>query len=308
MAATEPVRTICQEDIETFHRDGAVLLKGLLDLSWVDTLARGLEFIHDHPDGMSAGVNMPLRIDQFPASHSPDLQHLLDHSPIASIVGSVLAAPVRFYMDQMFYKPPGRVFPSAWHQDTSYYNIEGHQIVRAWVCADPAPKDVSIEIVRGSHLWNITYRPPVGMDPASDPKGAEKIERDFAAGKILIGREAHEHWTYFDSFLDPSLPPLPDIEANRDSFDILGWDYEPGDVLLFHGNILHSARGGAELSHPRRAHASLWAGPDVCYLRRRSQAIPDPIGLYDFVPRDGQPLADFETVFPIAWQPAEAKL
>ncbi|MDA0762752.1 MAG: hypothetical protein O2949_14050, partial [Proteobacteria bacterium] len=78
MAATEPVRTICQEDIETFHRDGAVLLKGILDLSWVDTLARGLEFIHDHPDGMSAGVNMPLRIDQFPASHSPDLQHLLD--------------------------------------------------------------------------------------------------------------------------------------------------------------------------------------------------------------------------------------
>ena len=33
------------------------------------------------------------------------------------------------------------------------------------------------------------------------------------------------------------------------------------------------------LDHPRRAHASLWVGPDVRYLRRRSQAIPDPIGL-----------------------------
>ena len=80
MAATEPVRTICQEDIETFHRDGAVLLKGLLDLSWVDTLARGLEFIHDHPDGMSAGVNMPLRIAVKLNSSSPAVRTLAECS------------------------------------------------------------------------------------------------------------------------------------------------------------------------------------------------------------------------------------
>ena len=246
MSADSSCQPIDPQDIAAFHRDGAVLLKNCLDPYWVNILTQGLDFIHDHPDGMSAGVNMPLRIDQFPAKHSPDLQHLLDDSPIAEIVGTVLSAPVRFYMDQMFYKPPGPIFPSAWHQDTSYYNIEGHQVIRAWVCADPAPRDVSIEVVRGSHLWNITYRPPVGMDPAQDPEGAAQLERDFAEGKILIGPEAHEQWTYFDSFLDPSLPPLPNIEANRESFDILGWDYAPGDVLLFHGNILHSARGGAE--------------------------------------------------------------
>ncbi|MAI53160.1 MAG: hypothetical protein CBC55_01645 [Gammaproteobacteria bacterium TMED95] len=303
MSADSSCQPIDPQDIAAFHRDGAVLLKNCLDPYWVNILTQGLDFIHDHPDGMSAGVNMPLRIDQFPAKHSPDLQHLLDDSPIAEIVGTVLSAPVRFYMDQMFYKPPGPIFPSAWHQDTSYYNIEGHQVIRAWVCADPAPRDVSIEVVRGSHLWNITYRPPVGMDPAQDPEGAARLERDFAEGKILIGPEAHEQWTYFDSFLDPSLPPLPNIEANRESFDILGWDYAPGDVLLFHGNILHSARGGAELPHPRRAHASLWAGPDVHYLRRRSQAIPDPLKLYDFAPRDGQHLSDFNEVFPLAWEP-----
>ena len=119
----------------------------------------------------------------------------------------------------------------------------------------------------------------------------------------MIGKEAHENWTYFDSFMDPSLPPLPNIDNHRDSFDILGWDYEPGDVILFHGNILHSAKGGVTLSHPRRAHASLWVGPDVHYLRRRSQSIPDPIALYDEAPKDGQPLADFPEVFPVAWEP-----
>jgi ectoine hydroxylase-related dioxygenase (phytanoyl-CoA dioxygenase family) len=247
---------------------------------------------------------MALRIDQFPASHSPPLKKLMDESPIAEIVGSVLRAPVRFYMDQMFYKPAGMIFPSAWHQDTCYYNVEGHQLVRAWVCADPAPRNVSLEVLRGSHLWNITYRPPVGMDPAMDPDGAAALNERFAAGEVLIGRDAHEKWTYFDSFLDPDLPVLPNVEQCRDSFDILGWDYSPGDVILFHGNIVHSARGGVELPHPRRSHASLWAGPDVYYMRRRSQSIPDPLALYDHNPVDGQFLSEFPEVFPVAWAPA----
>ena len=295
---------ISVDDIEAFHRDGAVLIKSVLSKDWLDLLERGIEYIQHHPDGMSAGVGMPLRIDQFPASHSADLDQVMKASPISEIVGRVLERPVRFYMDQMFYKPAGEMFPSAWHQDTSYYNIEGDQVARAWVCVDPVPRDASIEVVRGSHRWNITYRPPVGMDPKTDPEGAAALEAAYAAGDILIGREAHASWTYFDSFLDPALPQLPDIESSRDSFDILGWDFAPGDVLLFHGNILHSARGGAVLDHPRRAHASLWIGPDVHYLRRRSQAIPDPIQLYDYHPLDGQPLADFDEVFPIAWAPA----
>ena len=301
------MREVTENERKNFHRDGAVHLKGVLGSEWNDILEEGLEYSQSNPDGMSAGVDMPLRIDQFPASHSPMLAKLMAESPVAEIVGSVMQVPVRFYMDQMFYKPAGEISQSAWHQDTCYYNVEGHQLVRAWICADPAPREVSLEVVRGSHLWNITYRPPVGMDPESDPEAAHQLEEDFASGKVLIGKEAHEQWTYFDSFMDPSLPSLPEIDRYRDSFEILGWDYSPGDVILFHGNILHSARGGSMLPHPRRAHASLWAGPDVRYIRRRSQSIPDPIALYEEKPRDGQPLSDFPNVFPIAWEPAFQK-
>ena len=305
---TVPARTqsatITSSQIADFNRDGAILLHNVLDDHWVQVLAEGLEFANAHPDGMSAGVSMPLRIDQFPASHSPKLKQLLDNSPIAEIVGSMLNAPVRFYMDQMFYKPAGLIAPSAWHQDTCYYNVDGHQLIRAWVRADPVPRNISLEVLRGSHLWNVTYRPPVGMDPKSDPTGAARLNERFDRGETLIGKEAFEKWTYFDSFLDPSLPVLPDIEQSRDSFDILGWDYQPGDVILFHGNIVHSALGGVELPHPRRSHASLWAGPDVNYLKRRSQSIPDPKALYDHDPQNGQSLSDFPDIFPIAWAPS----
>lgn len=301
--SANPLNSISDQQIADFNRDGAVLLKGVLGEQWQALVAAGVEHANAHPTGMSAGIGMPLRIDQFPASTSPPLQRLLDESPIAEIVGRVLNAPVRFYMDQMFYKTAGLLAPSAWHQDTCYYNVDGHELVRAWVCADPAPRDASIEILRGSHLWNVTYRPPVGLDPKRDPDRAERVEAAFAAGKTIIGPEAFEKWTYFDSFLDASLPELPVVESQRDSFDILGWDYEPGDVLLFHGNVVHSARGNVELKHPRRAYASLWAGPDVSYLHRRSQAIPDPKALYAHTPADGQPLGDFPNVFPVAWAP-----
>jgi ectoine hydroxylase-related dioxygenase (phytanoyl-CoA dioxygenase family) len=304
MTGTQMLRQVSAEEVQLFDRDGAILLQNIMGADWTETLREGIEHANEHPDGMSAGVDMPLRIDQFPAMHSPALQRLLDESPIAQIVGSVLNAPTRFYMDQMFYKPAGMIAPSAWHQDTCYYNVEGHQLIRAWVCVDPVPRDVSIEVLRGSHMWNITYRPPVGMDPKVDPAGATELDEAYAAGKVLIGPEAFKQWTYFDSYLDTNLPELPDVEASRGSFNIMGWDYEPGDVLLFHGNIVHSARGNVELPHPRRAHASLWAGPDVHYLRRRSQAIPDPLPLYDYKPQDGQPLGDFPEVFPVAWSPS----
>ena len=38
-----------------------------------------------------------------------------------------------------------------------------------------------MEVVRGSHLWNATYRPPVGMDPEEDPEGAKALEEAVGA-------------------------------------------------------------------------------------------------------------------------------
>ena len=294
---------IKQSTIDTFHQDGAVLIKGILEPKWLDLIESGLEWAEANPDGMSTGVDRPLRIDQFPARQSEALADAMRDSPIAEIVGTVLGSSVRFYMDQMFYKPAGLIAPSAWHQDTCYYNVTGHDLVRAWVCVDPVPRDASLEVVRGSHLWNVTYRPPVGKDPASDPESAAQTDAAHQRGERLIGKDAFENWTYFDSFSDPSLPPLPNIEDARGSFDILGWDYEPGDVILFHGHILHGARGGIESTTGRRAHASLWAGSDVHYLHRRGQIIPDPVALYRHEPRSGQLLTDFPDVFPTLWSP-----
>ncbi|KXU37039.1 hypothetical protein AXE65_03980 [Ventosimonas gracilis] len=44
-------------------------------------------------------------------------------------------------------------------------------------------------------------------------------------------------------FPEGALADLPDIEAARENYPILGWEIEPGDVICFHMLTLHAAAG-----------------------------------------------------------------
>jgi len=305
-----PLRHVTEEESAAFHRDGAVLLKAILPADWVAEVEAGLDAAIAEPDGMSADIGT-LRVDQFPAARASELGRLVTEGVLAEIVGRALQAPVSFYMDQLFHKPAGLVPPTPWHQDTCYYNVDGHDLIRAWVSPDEVPRDLSVEVVRGSHRWNATYAPLAGRDSASDVEARETLETARATqetsgqGAPVLGADAHQEWTYFSGVRDSRLPLVPDIDSARDSFDIVGWHYEPGDVLLFHGHILHSALGGKVSPTERRAHASMWAGPDVHYLHRAGQIIPDPVDLYEYEPVSGQLLTDFPDVFPIRWSPVD---
>jgi len=295
-----PLRKITPEETLAFHRDGAVLIKQVLAPEWLELLLEGLDSAIAEPDVLSTNLGT-LRVDQFPAARSKALRRIIDESPVAEIVGSALRSSVRFYMDQLFYKPAGRFLPTPWHQDTCYYNLDGSDLIRAWISPDRVPRNVSLEVVRGSHQWNVTYSPLAGRDPEGDAEAQVMVE-GAEAGKPMLGVESYADWSYWSGVKDKSLPLVPDIETRRDSFEIIGWDYEPGDVLLFHGHVLHSALGDVDSPSPRRAHASLWAGQDVRYLHRLGQVIPDPRALFAHQPKSGQPLSDFPDVFPVIWE------
>jgi ectoine hydroxylase-related dioxygenase (phytanoyl-CoA dioxygenase family) len=291
---------LSEEEIEAFHRDGAIQIKNALDKEWLQLLAVGLDECFNQPDGMSSELvmqEMQIRVDQFPASRSENLQKFICESPTGDLVAAMLGAPVRFYMDQMFVKPAGELMATAWHQDTCYYNVEGDDLIRAWISPDPVPREASLEVVRGSHNWNVTYRPLVGRDPEMAEE-VHKLNLEKAREYGMYERSGKD-FAYNDALLDTSLPEIPDIENNRKSFDIIGWDYEPGDVILFHGDIIHAACNETVLSYPRRAHAIMYAGPNVRYVKRFGQVIPDPKALAFFNPQTGQPLSEFGDTFPL---------
>ncbi len=46
----EPLRPVTQEEVEAFHRDGAVLIQGVLGCEWVELAREGLDIAIAEPD------------------------------------------------------------------------------------------------------------------------------------------------------------------------------------------------------------------------------------------------------------------
>ena len=131
---------------------------------------------------------------------------------------------------------------------------------------DPVPRESTLEFVAGSHL------------------GPWLMPRTFMAGEAK--------W-----FPEGTLADLPDIEADRDAFPILGWALEPGDAVFFHMLTLHAAGGSR-----RRPPARLLGAPPRRRRHPRPSALDDIAG----VPRAEDELpagsAMDHPLFPVVWE------
>ena len=96
-------------------------------------------------------------------------------------------------------------------------------------------------------------------------------------------------------FPEGSLADLPDIEAARERFPIVGWEIEPGDVVCFHMLTLHAA-GGVEGPNRRRVFSVRFLGEDIRHAPRPWVTSPEFPGLADELPA-GAPMA--HPLFPL---------
>ena len=282
--------TISAADIDAYQRDGAVLLKGALPKARLALLEAGLEEANRDRGAMSstvqnsAGTGETL-VEQFPSQRSNALRELLADDFIGGIAGQMLGTQsAQLILDQVFYKQAGEIVPTPWHQDTGYLQVRGHDMLRVWLTCDFSPRALTVQVVRGSHRWNVVY----------DTRLVGEVD--------IATVEEGDGFTYDSIVGDALLPALPDIARHRDSFDILSWDVEPGDILIFNGNMLHGTEGVARHNHPRRAFTSMWGGPELQYYKPRiGAAIPTPSG--DSRPiADGTPIRQLEHLFPVGWR------
>ena len=134
----------------------------------------------------------------------------------------------------MFVKEPGTDAPTPWHQDLSFWPIRGEQICSFWIPCDPVNRENSgLLYVKGSHKWSQRFK---------------AISPDYVAGLI-----------------DDEMDDIPDINAHPQRYELLDWDMEPGDILMFHPLTLHGSYGNGSRTRRRRALALRWIGDDVVY-------------------------------------------
>jgi ectoine hydroxylase-related dioxygenase (phytanoyl-CoA dioxygenase family) len=272
---TDVSARITEADIQGFQRDGAVRLQGVLDSSWVEQVAAGVERNIAEPSAYARfytpeGNPGFFFGDYCNWSRVPEFREFVLHSPAAAIAGRLMqSSQVRIFHDHLLVKEPGTLERTPWHHDQPYYCVDGRQVCSIWMPLDQVPRETCIEYVAGSHRWERWFMPRKFVDHAN---------YDYEAD---------------------SYPSVPDIEAERDKYTILGWDLEPGDCIVFHALTLHGAPGNLSLGRRRRAFSTRWLGDDAVYAVRPGKTSP-PFPELEGRLRPGDPM-DHE-LFPVVWR------
>jgi ectoine hydroxylase-related dioxygenase (phytanoyl-CoA dioxygenase family) len=263
-----PHPVLRQSDIDTYQRDGVVLVKGLF-ADHVEALQAGIARNMADPgpyasENLKPGEGGRFFDDYCNWRRIPEFEAVIRTSPAAAVAADLMGSlRVQMFHDHVLVKEPGTAKPTPWHQDGPYYFVSGQQTVSFWSPLDPV-RDASLRCVAGSHRW---------------PK------------PVLPTRWLSETNFYPDSDL---YMPVPDPDA--EGMDIREWPMDPGDAVAFHYGTLHGARGNATASR-RRAFSLRLLGDDARYVDRPGRTSP-PFPGHAMQP--GQMLrTDW---FPLIWQ------
>ena len=175
---------------------------------------------------------------------------------------------LHWWEDSTFVKKPHTRLKTPFHQDLSYFQIDGDQSVIAWMPLDPANLENGVtRYVRGSHKWDKIFAPNMFLSQTTFP-GAED-------------------------------PKCPDIEGNEDHYDIVSFDVEPGDVIIHHVRTVHGA-GGNTTDLPRRAISYRYTGDNVRFYNKPG-ALPQTDIIGDLEDGDRLYSRDYPVVWPKPW-------
>ena len=240
-----PHPLVTQADIDTFQKDGVVVIRGLW-ADWVETIRAGIERNMAEPgpygaENLKPGEGGRFFDDYCNWERIPEFASVIRESAVAEVAGDLMQSRrVQVFHDHVLVKEPGTSKPTPWHQDGPYYFVVGRQTISFWSPMDPVT-DATLRCVAGSHRW---------------PR------------QVLPTR-----WLAETSFYpnDSDWMPVPDPDA--EGMDIREWALEPGDAVAFDFLTLHGARGNTTQNR-RRAFSLRLVGEDARYVERPGRTSP----------------------------------
>ena len=233
--------------ISVFEKNGVVLLKNMIENKWQRILLDAIEedikkpgpFFHAYKTEKGKGnFHGNLRIWE----HSQGFKDYCLKSPLPYFAAQLLNSnKINLFYDQLFVKEPETNNRIRWHNDQPYWPIRGWPVISFWTSLDPISKENGpMEFIRKSHKWGKWYQP-----------------EHFAPG----ASKAYEQ--------NPEFEKIPDIESNRDKYDIISFDMNPGDLLAFHALMVHGSAGNISKDRRRRGYAVRYTGNDVFYCTEK---------------------------------------
>jgi ectoine hydroxylase-related dioxygenase (phytanoyl-CoA dioxygenase family) len=259
--------------IRQYEADGAVCVRGVLSREQASDVLANIDQLIDSDEDRWTTIRNGGFCDRRLWPDQPWMYDLCATSPLPELVGGLMrSTEARLYFDHIFVRDAGTRQTTPWHQDRPYWPFLGNQIASAWVALTACDKDSStLRFIRGSHKDGKIYRPM----PFSDAGGATEFLGDTEEPDVM-----------------------PDYDANPDDYEILCWDVEPGDVIVFGAEIVHGAAENNNLTERRAALSVRYIGDDARWDPRPGT---DPMVNEDMVSiGPGDPPHDDE-YFPKVW-------
>ena len=232
-------RPITDVEIRTYREDGIVRLRGLFDPEVVETMRNAAEeCMAADPTDLTMEIARMQNTDgrfffyTFLWLRNQKCRDFVHHSIAAEIAGRLMgASKTNIFFDQWLIKEPGTLIETPWHHDMPYWPVLGDHVCTLWLALDPVTAETgAVEYIRGSHRWGQRLKP-------QSFSGHTKFDED--------------------------LPPVPDIEAERDRHEMIQHALEPGDCTVHHGLLVHHAPGNSATDRRRRAYVTRWTGDDA---------------------------------------------
>ena len=195
------------EQVDTYHRDGSVLVRGMFDEEEIDLLGRAAREDREldrRSQGREDGEGGSVRLSLWNHPGNGIYGMFARCSRIVDSMEKILEGEVYHYHSKMILKDPEVGGAWTWHQDYGYWYQNGilfPLMSSVMIAVDPSTRENGcLQVLKGSHLMGRVDHRLTGEQAGAD------MEQVTEASKVL---------------------------------ETVHVEMDPGDALFFHCNILH---------------------------------------------------------------------
>jgi ectoine hydroxylase-related dioxygenase (phytanoyl-CoA dioxygenase family) len=234
--------------IKDYNNNGVVVLRNVVSQKWITILKRGLKKNFLNPSKYKCVYEKNNKKELFYDDYCnwkkiEEYKKFIFESDIGKTAQKLMQSnKVNVFHEHVLVKEIGSKKRTPWHQDQSYYCVNGKDNCSFWIPLDEVNKNSSPEFVIGSNKWNKQFLPTKFFGHSYDQKDGE-----------------------FES--------IPDIENNRSKYKIKSWKMNLGDAVVFNFSTVHGAPSNKSKNR-RRAFSIRFTGDDATYIKRKGEMSP----------------------------------
>tara|TARA_B100001123_G_scaffold390158_1_gene467503 strand:- start:138 stop:935 length:798 start_codon:yes stop_codon:yes gene_type:complete len=234
--------------IDEYNNNGVVFLRNIIELDWIKELQNGVEYNFKNPSKYKCVYENNNNVEIFYDDYCnwqriKEYKNFIFNSNIGKVAKNLMQSKkVNLFHEHVLIKEAKSNRKTPWHQDQSYYCVNGKDNCSIWIPLDYVSKDSSPEFIVGSHMWNKQFLPTKFFGHNYEQK-------------------------------DEEFENIPNIEKKRNDYKISSWELNLGDAVAFNFATIHGAPENKS-SKRRRAFSVRFTGDDATYIKRKGEMSP----------------------------------